>query len=409
MTGLASLRFLGVFLLLVGTLAGAQSDRPRTLRYDKPFKTALIDLDTGTVIRGPTDRLSASASEFRNMDLGGFVGADTGQGFCRWFDAGVKGSSGNASDLMTGIIFSYCSAALDVISGGPGGTATLKFYEGYTSGGGAMTTQVAVLTMSGLPANSAHATPFPGFGRHQVTVPTVGMDCWIVGAVFSPLVPFADGPIGYSWLFKDTQAGNMIAATVPYLGCISSCSGPGPDGQGMVDQLDRYFPPTTLQSTFSFNTTPFGSYFTSMSMEIFEAEDCTGTAIVYNSSPANVDVLSSTPVIVGTTYIGEVTHAPGTATFSVLMVRGASANLNGGISPGCGQPRGRVLVQNPFIVNLTGTPDAIAPISATQRNFTASVPLLLELTCQTWYAQAFTLGASCQKLSNGIQYATGTH
>ena len=106
-----SLFFVSFFLVvsLVAGSIGAQTRSGGTLvRYNKPLKTATIDLDTGTVIRGPTDRLDVtSVVDFRNMDLGGFVGADTGLGFCRWFDAGVKGQIGNASDLMSGIIFAY--------------------------------------------------------------------------------------------------------------------------------------------------------------------------------------------------------------------------------------------------------------------------------------------------------------
>ena len=100
-----------------------------------------LDLATGTVTRGPAvnQRVGTTVSDFPNVDLGGFIGADTGGGFCEWFDAGVKGFNGNACDLMNNFIFAYCCATLAVESGGVGGTTNLGFYEGYVTGGGTTT------------------------------------------------------------------------------------------------------------------------------------------------------------------------------------------------------------------------------------------------------------------------------
>jgi hypothetical protein len=52
-----------------------------------------LDLETGTIRRGPVLRSGSlqTCTDFSNLDLGGFVGIDTGNSFCEWFDAGTKG------------------------------------------------------------------------------------------------------------------------------------------------------------------------------------------------------------------------------------------------------------------------------------------------------------------------------
>ena len=49
-------------------------------RYSGPAGTIELDLDTGVITRGPTVKTlsAATASTFPNLDLGGFVGVDTG-------------------------------------------------------------------------------------------------------------------------------------------------------------------------------------------------------------------------------------------------------------------------------------------------------------------------------------------
>ena len=395
--------FLAGVALALGATAGAQNQSGKVFaRYNKPLRTASLDLATGTVTRGPAvnQRVGTTVSDFPNVDLGGFIGADTGGGFCEWFDAGVKGFNGNASDLMNNFIFAYCCATLAVESGGVGGTTNLGFYEGYTVTGGAATTAAAVFTLSGLPANTANSSPFVMGG---------GTACYLINITFAALVPFADGPIGYSFHFLDLDITGVLGSTIPFMSCVSSCSGPGPDSLGMVDLIDEYCPPGFLLTTFTFGTTQFGSYFSSMSMDIRELGDCTATTVTYNStSPACVDVLSGTPLVIGTTWVGEVTHAPGTATASTLLVRGskiAGNGANGGTSGG--ESRGRLLVTGAFVGNLTGTADGIAPILATQRNFSAPIPLQFGLACNEWFGQCLTLGAGKQKLSNGLELDTG--
>ena len=396
---------LGATLLaLVCATAGAQGQSGKTFaRYDKPLRSVRLDLATGTVSRGAgvQQRAGATVSDFPNLDLAGFIGADTGGGFCEWFDAGVKGTSGNASDLMNNFVFAYCSSTLAVESGGVGGTTNLGFYEGYVVTGGTSTTGVAVFTLSGLPGHTANSSPFVMGG---------GTSCRLINITLANLVPFADGPIGYSWHFLDLDVTGVLGSTIPFMSCVESCSGVGPDGLGMVDILDEYCPPGVLLSIICFGSTPFGSYFTSMSMDIREVSDCTATTTTYNStSPACVDVLSAPPLVIGTTWVAEVTHAPGTASASTLLVRGAKIpgnGANGGTSGG--EPRGRLLVTGAFIANLGGTTDTLPPVLATQKNFTAPIPLQFGLACNEWFAQALTLGAGKQKLSNGLELDTGS-
>ena len=144
-------------------------------------------------------------------------------------------------------------------------------------------------------------------------------------------------------------------------------------------------------------------------MDIRELADCTATTTTYNStSPACVDVLSGPPLVIGSTWVGEITHAPGTATASTLLVRGARIpgnGANGGTSGG--ESRGRLLVAGAFIANVCATTDTLALVLATQKNFSAPIPLQFGLACNEWFAQALTLGAGKQKLSNGLELDTG--
>lgn len=136
-------------LALSGTTLGQQK---LFKRVSKPKKAHTLDLATGTMTRGFSTRNRAAGSavlvstDFFNLDLAGFVNADTGNGFCEWFDSGTKGFTGNASDLMSSVVFAYCSAMLSVASGGPGSSFKLGYYEGYTAGGRSPSTTVAAFT-----------------------------------------------------------------------------------------------------------------------------------------------------------------------------------------------------------------------------------------------------------------------
>src|SRR5262245_18936071 len=137
--------------VLTGSAALVQSSGSKVFRrYGKPLTNVSLDLSTGTVTRGPSvnNKTASTTVDFANNDLGGFFGVETGGAFCEWFDAGTKGFAGNRSDLMSEIVFAYCSTMLNPPSG-PGGSTKLGFYEGYQVGGGAPTTAVALFTLRG--------------------------------------------------------------------------------------------------------------------------------------------------------------------------------------------------------------------------------------------------------------------
>ena len=217
--------------VLLGTSGSAQSvaTGKALKRMNKPLRSATLDLATGAVTRGPLahDRGGSTIADFRNIDHHryGFVGVDTGGGACKWFTAGQKGSgsnqSTNASDLMSSIVFAYCTEADDPRSGGPGGSVTLGFYEGYTLTGGAPTTAVAVFSLTGLPGTTSSPCSFDG-----------SAGCYLLTVDFATLVAFRDSGlgshrgIGYSWTFDDlTPCAGVWAATYPFFACMTSCSG----------------------------------------------------------------------------------------------------------------------------------------------------------------------------------------
>jgi len=404
-----SLLLAGAALALFGAASSAQSQSGKIFtRVNKPLKSATLDLATGTITRGPAvnNRAATTIVDFFNTDLGGFVGVDTGSGFCEWFDSGVKGSlvgdgtavvdSGNLSDLMNSIVFAYCSAKQDPASGGPGGSVKLGFYEGYTTGG-SPSTGVAVFTLTGLPANTASSSFFGGFG------------CYFIRIFFGNLVPFADGAIGYSWKFLDNgtgsinPAGAVVGATFPFLSCVTSCSGVGLDGQGMDDVIDEYCPPGTLLATFSFGTA--SGTFTSVNMDVEEVGVVNSSVLASNSSTfPNPDILTSGPATVGQTYNAALTlglartkGAGWTLFFGSALVAPPAgvpiAQIQGALNFGSGKA-GRMLLCS---INTSGFSCAgthtgvLGSVSATNCGG-GQIPLSLGLVCNAWCGQAVVLG-----------------
>src|SRR5262245_22873584 len=111
----------GAALVSLAATISAQSSGKVFARYTKPLRSITLDMETGTVTRGPrvVDRKGNTVVDFNNLDLSGFVGVDTGNGFCRWIDAAVKGTGAGLtagtntnSDLMSSIVFAYCSSKL---------------------------------------------------------------------------------------------------------------------------------------------------------------------------------------------------------------------------------------------------------------------------------------------------------
>jgi len=390
-----SLILAGAALALFGASATAQTQATGKVfsRYNKPLQSVSLDLATGTISRGPAvnNRAATTTVDFNNNDLGGFVGVDTGNGFCEWFDAAVKGFAGNASDLMNNFVFAYCSAMLAAGSGGPGGSVKLGFYEGYTWGGGAPTTTVAAFTLTGLPANTASSSFFGGFR------------CFFINVTFANLVAFQDGPIGYSWKFLDSGTTGTLAGTWPFLSCVVSCSGAVTqvDGQGMTDIIDEYCPPGSLRASFTFGTTS-GS-FTSVSMDVREATDFTATIVGYNATTSpNGDILSATNAVVGSNWATSLARNPVTTAGSyTVTVRPSRIALPNGVavSP---PVQGRLLISGPILGTAAGSHNGTGGTSAPQL-----IPARLNFVCLPYACQATVFGGGI-KLSSAVQGTSGT-
>jgi hypothetical protein len=428
----------GAALAFLGAAASAQSESGKAFaRYNKPLKSLTLDLATGTITRGPrvANRKGNTIADFENVDLGGFVGVDTGGGFCRWIDAAAKGTTpcqpGNRSDLMSSIVFAYCSSKLTPGSGGPGGTMALSFYEGYTLFGGAPTTGVAHFTLTGLPANTASSSFFGGF------------DCFFIRVLFDQLVCFADGPIGYGWTFIDkgfptaNPLSSVVAGTWPFLACVSSCSGAifaCPDCQGMCNVIDQYCPTNSLRASFTFGTT--SGTFSSIGMAIEEVVDQTAQLAAFTGTPPNPDVLTATFPVVGSNWTSTVkTGLTRTKTGSwTLFVGGSPIALPAGVLlsqfPRCPEPggptagnfgtskAGRKLLCN--IDCLDPTTCFQVPIGAAKGSSSScviAIPKRISLVCFPFCAQADVfgnvasgpLGGGNHRLSTSLNGVIGTN
>ena len=287
-------RFSSVVLIaLLASSPGAQQGR-KIARYTGQLRPVTLDLETGTITRGAssTPKALATVSDFPNLDLNGFVGVDTGGGACEWIGHGVKGKNRNASDFVTGFSFAYCSSAKDPAVGGVGGATTISFREGYRVGGASPGTEVGRFTITGLPATTSCSGFFGGFRCYFANVD--------LGNV--PLC-FADGAIGYGWKFEDLGTCGLLAGTFPFLACVTSCSGPGPDGLGQVDFIDQYCPPGNLLSSFTFGTAATGGRtITSMSMDLREAKSTSHATTRYDPDNNPVVLRELSPPMLGASW-----------------------------------------------------------------------------------------------------------
>jgi len=401
-----SLVLTGASLIALGAFAGAQSQSGKFFsRYTKPLRTVSMNLETGTVTRGPqvSNQVTTTTIDFDNLDLGGFIGVDTGGGFCEWIDSGAKGAQGPVpSDLVSNFVFAYCSAALDTNSGGPGGTMRWTFYPSHTTGAAhpATSSAVGAFTLQGLPSNTTTGTVFA-----QIA-------CFFINITFGNLpLPFADGQIGYSWTFVDLDMGSgggagVFAATFPFLSCVSSCSGGGLDGWGMDDMVDQYCPAeiggATPLATFSFGTTVFGGYFTSVNIDLREV-DVTAT-VSSVGHPLNDDIMTTSPVVIGGTWTSSITPGPLRTTGTPLgglyvalvqsalggpVILDASALLAGApfflLPPGSDAPLSAVLFGGSSLGSTSGN-------WSTGSGGTINIPANTNFLCLTWAAQSVVFG-----------------
>ncbi len=419
--------------LVLGATAGAQSVQRKTnalyKRAPAPTRQASLDLDTGVYTHGPlaNDRGGSTVADFVNSDAFnggtppiGWITNDSGAGACTWFCAASKGTgvnqSSNASDLMASVFFYYCSSALDVASGGLGGSVTLGFYEGYTVFGGAPTTTAAVVALTGMPASSKQGSWFSGTAA-----------CFGLTVNFDPLLPFADGAfVGYSWNYTDVGTDGVLGNTYPFTACVVSCSafsifnpsftgfggagtasGLGEDGQGMYDvwvQVCPVGPHSGGVNSFSFGTngTPggFGTR-SSVNMAIREASDLATTNVNYNAlTSPNADTLTATNATLGTrwtlTLTRAVVSAAGVMTINVRRNKGGPNGL-----PPTPPVTGRVLIAGPFLASLPGSHNG------TTGSVGQDVPLDITFCSLHFAAQARVAGGGI-RLSSGVEGTVGT-
>jgi hypothetical protein len=418
-----SLVLAGAALALLGASAGAQSQKTKLFkRAGGSVRQATLDLGTGTYTRGPAvnNRGGTTIADFQNLDAFdgagfGWLSVDTGAGSCRWFSNAAKGAgvnqSSNNSDLMTDVVFFYCSNALDVNSGGAGGSVTLGFYEGYTLFGGTPTTTAAVVALTGMPANTSDGSFF-----------TAGAGCYGLRVIFPTMVAFADNVfIGYSWQYDDLGTDGTLGNTYPFISCVVSCSGTslingnaggagtatglGEDGQGMLDAIDQYCVSPAATATFTFGTVgaPFApTTRTSVNMQVQEAGDLATTNTNYNASVTpNADTLSATKATLGSTWTATLTRPAPTVAGSLLVtVRRARHPLPNGGAP-TAPVTGRVLIAGTFLSSLSGSHNG------TTGSVSAPVPLSFAFCGLHFAAQCRTSGGGF-KLSSGVEGTIGT-
>lgn len=403
-----SLFFAGATLLCMSSAFAQNAQSKKVARVqNKVMNTASIDLQTGVITRGPSIKQkaagpTATAVSLNNLDFAGFIGIDSGAGSgngpCEWFSSAIKGSatSGGQSTYMTSYLFAYCSIAQDPLSGGPGATATMNFWDGFTNGvaltAGTTGTNILSVTLTGLPGNTGlTAFLINGFARCQAFVFNVG-----VGGGVTPIV-VPDSAIAVSFRFDDLDSLGTLGATSTFLSCVQSCSGLGLDSDGMVDRIDNYCAGAFLTS-FSFFTAGFGASFSSVSFQIRELCPITSTSTSSNGTggnTVNTQVLAS-PVI--PTLGGPLTWTADNAGFGsggsgntffvvAFVPRASEADLGSKLgtllvndTPGTGLPA--------FIVpNSAGSPATLSAPAG------FGVPLELPLFGATFFLQAFVGGA----------------
>jgi hypothetical protein len=315
-----SLLFAGAALLFCSTAVEAQQVR----RITQPVGEVTLDANTGTFTRLSSGQTKGAPGfntvrTFRHTSLSGFVGIDTGGGACEWVQSATK--TGGQTTFVTNLRFAYCSAELDANSGGTGGTTRIGFREGYTLGSAANAlgqsgTETAFFNITGLPANTKHSGFFGG-----------AFCTFINFGLGTTAFCLPDGPFAYSWEFQDLGTDGVLGATFPFFACVASCSGPlafppgsTVDGDGTSDLVDQYCPPSGgVDATFSFGTSTSGFNFTSINMELREAEHITSSQSTFNPTVAvmgggfHTNPAILTPGLVGgfATPFGGSSNAPG--------------------------------------------------------------------------------------------------
>jgi len=384
-------------LVLLSYLAPAQASGRHLRPASPPRELVRYELATGRITRSPTEERAAfEVNEFPNLDLLGYIGVDSGGGAMTWINDGVKGLADNSSDLLSSFVVAYCSTKLDPSLGGPGGTIRLGLYEGYTRGGATPSgTLVHTFTLTGLPAHSRDSS-FYG-----------GMSCYLLEVELSPMLPFADGPIGYSWEFADLGSDGILGGTFPFLSASSSCSAVAYDlGQAPYRccsnrPADAYRADGTLDAVWT--TFPY-CYPFAIGIALKEAADVGATSAPFVGSGVNVDVLNASPPVVGAPWSAEVVlgHAHGSGGSVHLALRTSAFDGPTLVSPFGGRAI-EPLTSGPLLATFV-----LAHDGSRSDPLSVPVPPSLALVGSSFAAQATVFGGGFVDLSSARVGVVGT-
>ncbi|MFT7540045.1 MAG: hypothetical protein ACI9K5_001004 [Gammaproteobacteria bacterium] len=217
----------GLALAAMTTVGTAQTSTGLQTHAVNTVGTATLNLATGELTRGATDKTVALLPAFANTDTSGFY--STGSvvtslgGVDEWLDFGTV-TTDTGSDAVGAFTFGYASNLTDTVLGGPGAAMNLRFYDGITgfcADSGASPT--ASFSFDGLPAGDGVLA-----GGWLVTIDLTG------GGSFASAG--AGNAFGFGWLSDDVD-GTGAAGTGPLL-CYAGDGLGGADANGQEDVFD---------------------------------------------------------------------------------------------------------------------------------------------------------------------------
>jgi hypothetical protein len=251
---------------------------------------------------------------------------------------------GGQSKFVQSFVFAYCSTVQDILSGGTGAALTVNFYEGYTPGVsnsvGPTGTLVGGFGLSGLPGATGN-TGFLGLGFTNCRVVLIRIN------LGTPPMCLNDTNFGYGFQFDDLDSGGILGGTAVFLGCVQSCSGPGPDSIGQTDNIDVFDNGTGFGYLASFAFSTAGASPANRSGVAIRLEEQTAistAATISNGSGVNTvghDVTVVSPPILGGSYGTSIDCSAFTPGFFASFAIGF---IPAGSTPILGGTKGQVLV-----------------------------------------------------------------
>ncbi|MCP4251506.1 MAG: hypothetical protein GY778_31095, partial [bacterium] len=211
----------------------AQTSNGLQTRTVNTVGTATLDLATGEMTRGASDKTVNLLPSFANTDTSGFYSTGsivtTLGGVDEWLDFGVM-QTDTGSDTVGSFTFGYASVMTDTLLGGPGAQVNLRFYDGITgfcADSGAAPT--ASFSFTGLPG----ADGLGGAAGWLITVDLTG------GGSFASAG--AGNAFGFGFLSDDDDGtgtnSNGTGVLLCYAGDALDSTGT-PDANGQLDVFD---------------------------------------------------------------------------------------------------------------------------------------------------------------------------